>query len=97
MFSWFDARDAKIFGEALAVFFIERIPLETPNRKSKSLERKQEVLDKMFIKIQQFKINHKLNIYKKAQLGNAFKWKLLEANYDQTLVDELTKVLMLKC
>jgi hypothetical protein len=51
----------------------------------------------MFIKIQQFKINHKLNIYKKAQLGNAFKWKLLEANYDQTLVDELTKVLMLKC
>ena len=51
----------------------------------------------MFSQIQQFKMKHKLNIYKKAKLGNSFKWKLLEANYDPALVDELTKALMLKC
>lgn len=97
MFSWFDARDAQKFGISLAEFFIARIPLDAPNKKSKSMLKKQEVLDKMFLQIQQFKIKHKLNIYKKAKLGNAFKWKLLDANYDPALVNELTKVLMLKC
>lgn len=97
MFSWFDAREAQKFGISLAEFFIKRIPLDAPNKKIKSMEKKQEVLDTMFSQIQQFKIKHKLNIYKKAKLGNAFKWKLLEANYDPALVDELTKLLMLKC
>lgn len=97
MFSWLDARDAQKFGMSLAEFFMERIPLEKPNKKIKSMEKKQEVLDTMFSQIQQFKMKHKLNIYKKAKLGNAFKWKLLDADYDPALVDELTKLLMLKC
>lgn len=97
MISWLDARDAHNFGITLADFFMERIPLEMPNKKIKSIEKKQEVLDKMFSQIQLFKMKHKLNIYKKAKLGNAFKWKLLDADYDPVLVDELTKVLMLKC
>lgn len=97
MFNWFDARDAQKFGISLAEFFIERIPLEKPNKKSKSIAKKQEVLDKMFMQIQLYKMKHKLNIYKKAKLGNAFKWKLLDANYDPALTDELTKVLLLKC
>lgn len=97
MFSWFDAHDAQQFGIALACFFMERIPLETPNKKSKSIAKKQEVLDKMFLQIHFFKMKHKLNVYKKAKLGNAFKWQLLDANYDPELVAELTKLLMLKC
>jgi hypothetical protein len=97
MISWLDARDAQKFGTTLADFFMERIPLEKPNKKIKSIEKKQEVLDKMFTQIQVFKMKNKLNIYKKAKLGNAFKWKLLDAGYDPELADELTKVLMLKC
>lgn len=97
MFSWLDAREAQKFGISLAEFFIERIPLEASNKKSKSMEKKQEVLNTMFSQIPPFKMKHKLNIYKKAKLGNSFKWKLLDANYDPALVDELTKLLMLKC
>jgi hypothetical protein len=97
MIIWFDAREAQKFGTSLAEFFIQRIPLEKPNKKIKSLAKKQEVLDKMFLQIHDFKMKHKLNIYKKAKLGNAFKWKLLDADYDPELVDELTKLLMLKC
>lgn len=97
MLDWFDARDAQQFGITLARFFMERIPLEEPHKKIKSLARKQEVLDKIFLQIQVFKIEHKLNIYKKAKLGNAFKWELLDTGYDPVLVDELTKLLMLKC
>lgn len=97
MISWLDAREAQKFGISLAEFFIKRIPLDAPNKKSKSMEKKQEVLNTMFSQIQLFKMKHKLNIYKKAKLGNSFKWKLLDANYDPELVDELTKLLMLKC
>lgn len=97
MFNWFDARDAEEFGISLADFFMKRIPLEAPNKKNKTMEKKQEVINTMFSQIQLFKKKHQLNIYKKAKLGNAFKWKLLEANYDPALVDELTKVMMLKC
>ena len=96
MIDWFDARDAQEFGITLAEFFMERVPLEQPHKKIKSLAKKQEVLDKMFLQIPAFKMKHQLNIYKKAKLGNAFKWKLLDADYDPELVDELTKLLMLK-
>jgi hypothetical protein len=92
--NWFDATEAKKFGTDLAHFFIERIPLEPTGKKEKSLAKKKEVLDKMFARIAQFKEKHKLNIYKKAQLGNTFKWELSEAGYDEEFVDDLTKMLM---
>ena len=96
MLSWFDARDAQQFGTTLADFFIERIPSEESGKKDKSIEKKQEVLEKMFQQIQIYKVNHKLNLYKKAKLANAFKWKLLDASYQPEFVDEMTKALLIK-
>jgi hypothetical protein len=93
---WFDAEEAKKFGASLASFFIDRLPLDTLGKKSKSLTRKQEVLNKMFLQIVRFNAEHKLNIYKKAQFGNTFKWTLKDAGYDPAFVDQLTKELMLK-
>lgn len=94
--SWFDASEAKEFGTSLAHFYIERIPLDTAGGKNKSITKKQEVMDKIFQQMVRFKLEHKLNIYKKAQLGNAFKWALKDAGYDPVFVDQLTKELMLK-
>lgn len=65
--------------------------------KIKSLAKKAGGLDKMFLHVPLFKMKHKLNVYKKAILCNAFKWKLLEADYDPAPVDELMKFLLLKC
>ena len=48
----------------------------------------------MFQKMALFKREHKLNIYKEAQLGNAFKWSLTDAGYDSKYADQLTKELM---
>lgn len=95
-FSWLDASQAKGFGETLAKFFMQRIPLDVPNKKTKSMAQKQEVLEKMYLQIIKFNSNKKLNIYKKAQLGNSFKWVLKEAGYDPDFVDQLTKELMVK-
>ena len=94
-FGWFDATEDKEFGASLARFHIEKIPLaETDKRKKASLKR-QKSLSQMFQKMAQFKREHKLNIYKKAQLGNAFRWTMQEAGYDPRYIEEITKRLML--
>lgn len=96
--SWFDASEVKEFGASLARFYIERISPGDFGEKNKSIAKKQqEVVNKMFQQMARFKLEHKLNIYKKAQLGNAFKWALKDAGYDATFVDQFTKELMLKC
>lgn len=94
--SWFDASEAKKFGGTLALFYIERIPPGDSGATKKSIVKKQEVVNKMFQQVVRFKLEHKLNVYKKAQLGNAFKWALKDAGYDSKFVDQLTKNLMLK-
>ncbi|WP_136419774.1 hypothetical protein [Herbaspirillum sp. ST 5-3] len=96
MFSWFDAKDAEKFGTSLADFFIERIPSESLQKKSVSLAKQKDVLNKLVYKVQLYGTEHKLNIYKKAKLGNAFKWKMREAHYDPAFIDEVTKMLMVK-
>ena len=94
MFSWFDASEAQKFGTTLADFYIERITAEDAGTKDKSTAKQQEVVTKMLLQIQIFKANHKLNLYKKAKLANSFKWKLMDANYQPEIVDELTKTLL---
>ena len=92
--SWFNASEAKEFGVTLAQFYMNRIPPGDSDVKNKSIAKKQEVVNKLFLQLAQFKLEHKLNIYKKAQLGNVFKWTLKDAGYDSAFVDELTKELM---
>lgn len=93
--SWFDAREAKEFGVSLAHFYINRIPPGDSAGKNKSIAKQQEVINKMFQQLARFKLEHRLNIYKKAQLGNVFKWTLKDAGYDTEFADQLTKKLML--
>lgn len=94
--SWFDAREAKEFGASLAKFYIERVPPGASSAKSKSaIKKHEEVVTKVFQQLERFKLEHKLNVYKKAQLGNAFKWTLQEAGYAPELADQFTKNLML--
>lgn len=92
-FKWFDAREAKEFGVSLARFYMERIPpvsLET----KKSIEKQQEVMNKLVKQMHAFSSAHELNIYTKAQLGNSFKWSLLQEGYEPNFVDKLTQALM---
>ena len=97
LFNWFDAREAEQCGLSLALFFAERVTVEACCNDKKPLAKKrQEVLGKLFGQAEQFKREHKLNIYKKAKLGNAFKWKLKNLGYDAGYVDELTRELIIK-
>jgi len=96
MLAWFDAREAKHFGASLAKFYIDRIPLEDLGKKKKRPGKNVEVLNKLVQQIEKFKLDHKMNFFKKAQFGNAFRWALVEAGYDPDFADELTRSLLLK-
>mgnify|MGYP001184567502 CR=1 FL=1 len=91
VWAWFDAKEAKAFGADLAAFYLARVKTEADAKSSKFVEKKQRILlDKLTQRIVAFRRSHKLNIYKKAQIGNVFKWHLLEAGFDTAYVDELT-------
>lgn len=96
IFKWFDATDAKKFGNALAHFFVERMP-SSKQFGDKAFELKaNKILKQMVEQIIQFKQVQKLNTYKKAQLGNAFKWTLIDSGIQPDYADKLTQWLLLQ-
>lgn len=94
--SWFDATEAKKFGAALAHFFVEKIPPVSQIGDKAFAQKSDKVLHQMADQVSRFKLANKLNTYKKAQLGNAFKWTLKDAGIVPEYADDLTKWLMLR-
>lgn len=95
MFSWFDDKAATAFGIALADFFAERVPTTSVGRgEKKALIKFASVLDRMHLRVTEFRKQAPLNLYKRAKLMNAFQWRLRELGYDQALVGEIAKSLV---
>ncbi len=93
---WFDASEAEKFGRSLAQLFISKIPATPEDAKNKAVGKQLETVDQMYLQIEQFKTGNRLNIYKKAKLGSAFKYELIAAGYKPELVDQVTKGVLLK-
>jgi hypothetical protein len=96
LIAWFDARKPKEFGASLAKIFIEKIPAEKQLNEKVFAAKAKKALEQATIQTVAFKRENNLNIYKKAQMGNAFKWALKEADFDAEYIDKLTKWLMLQ-
>ncbi len=96
MFSWFDARDAEEFGRSLAEFLIRQVPADPAKIDKKKAAKLAGVADELYRRIEQFKSAHKLNIYKKAKLGAAFKDRLIEAGHKTAFVEQMTKGVLQK-
>jgi len=93
---WLDTSAAEAFGRTLAATFIQRVPKGVAVTEKKFKQRAQEALVKLGRQVAEFRARESLNFYKKAKLGNAFKWTLLDAGYERGYVDELTEWLMLQ-
>jgi hypothetical protein len=91
LFSFFNADAAKEFGAAMARFYIERMPLKVKLNEKQFASKSQQIFDKMSHEIADFKQRNKLNTYKIAQMSNAFKWELKDADYKDDYVDSLTQ------
>lgn len=94
LFKWFDAKAADQFGTELAQFFVERMPLDTQKNEKKFATKTSDLLNKMSLRVSQFRSSNKLNFYTKAQLANNFKWTLKDAGYDARYIDDLTEWLV---
>jgi hypothetical protein len=95
IFSWFDAGDAKKFGESLALFYVNSIPPVSQVGDKAFAQKAEKLLTQMANSVAQFKQTHKLNVYTKAQLGNAFSWTLKDAKVSTEYCDKLTRWLMM--
>ena len=94
--AWFDAKEAEKFGQSLAQLFIAKIPVVIEPGKKTSIAEQFKVVDQAHAQIEKFKQDNKLNIYKKAKLGSAFKYELMAAGYKPEFINELTKGVLLK-
>lgn len=101
IFKWFNAREATEVGTALADDFALQTalaptgarPMETePAARAKELRR---FLQRFQQRLDGEARPLRLNVFKRAKLANAFKWRLLEKGVDRETVDELTRMLVL--
>ena len=97
-----DATEAKKFGVEMATLISHRTPNET---KDKNQERLAKNNDKRHLatlvliekRLENFKKNYPLNVYKKAQLGSSFKYAMLDNGYEPEFCNQTTTWLLLKC
>lgn len=95
VWAWFDAREAEAFGNALAEFYDEKSRDQGKATDRKRLSKEHKLLAQMMQQVGNFKAAHSLNAYKKARLGNAFKWRLMDLGHEAELVDALTRDILL--
>ena len=94
MFSFFNASSAKEFGAELARFYMERMPLDVLLRDKRFAAKSLKLMDQMDIRVKAYRNKDSLNFYKVAQMGNAFKWALKDAGYEDAYIDKLTQWLV---
>lgn len=91
--NWFDARAAVTMGQELAAELDSELQ-KLKRQAGKHAALNAQKVDKVFFRLNAFKLAQPLNFYKKAKLMNTFKWYLLEQGHDPALVEVLTKKLM---
>ena len=88
---WFATREVDELAAAIAAELAKRVPpgaLESRTRKA--AERLRNTHDAIFARAGKFARTHPLNVYKRARLGNQFRWALREAGYPPEFVDSWT-------
>lgn len=96
IFQWFDTAEVDELARAVVEELVRRVPpasLDSPTRKA--ADRLRNTHDAIFARAGKFARTHKLNIYKKARLGNQFRWGLRAAGYPAEFVESWTHELVL--
>jgi len=70
------------------------MPAQSAPRPAGAVEKLRTTLDEICREALGFKNLHKLGIYKKARLGNAFRWELTALGYEARFVEEATQRLV---
>ena len=91
MLKWFDSSEVDKFADWLAGEIIKRYPptgLDTNSKKA--AQRLQKVHESLFLRIEAFAKENRLNIYQRARLGNRVKWAMRDAGYPLPFSESFT-------
>jgi len=86
------------FAKQLARELAAACPLskEQPGRPQATPKQLWSALEAVCGKALEFRKEHKLGIYKKARLGNTFRWELTEMGYDKAFAEDATQRLIVR-
>ena len=97
LFGSVSGKDVDQFAKGLAQDIARRYPptMETGGAERKiSQKRLTTILEDAFGKATEYKNQHKLGVYKKARLGNTFRWELQELGYSGKFIETATEGLV---
>lgn len=96
LFGSVSGRNVDAFAKGLAQDLAKRYPpaLDKGSERKVSQKRLTNILEDTFSRAIEFKRQHKLGVYKKARLGNTFRWELQEMGYSEKFVEIATEGLI---
>jgi len=91
IFQWFDTREIDELAQVIAAELVKRVPPSAlDSHTKKAADRLRNTHDAIFARASKFARTHPLNIYKRARLGNQFRWALKDAGYPPEFVESWT-------
>ena len=95
MFGLFNTRELEEFANALAKDLQLRFPPASEARTdSGAAHQIKVILDGLAARAVRYHEQHRLGVYRKAKLGNVFRWKLKEMGYSDAFVDNATEIIV---
>jgi hypothetical protein len=95
MLNWFDTSKVDELAGWIVTEVQKRYPVSgVAKSRSKATERFIKVHDSIFNRVDTFARTHRLNIFKKARLGNRVRWGLLESGYPAAFAESLSQELV---
>ena len=96
LFGSVSGKDVDAFAKTLAQELAKRYPpaLDKGSERKISQKRLTSILEDSFTRALEFKKQHKLGVYKKARLGNTFRWELQDMGFSEKFVEVATEGLI---
>src|SRR2546427_4055994 len=90
-----DTRELEEFATGLATDLARRFPPASEARTDPGATHQIKVIvEGLAARAVRYHVQHRLGIYKKAKLGNVFRWKLTELGYSTAFAERATKELV---
>jgi hypothetical protein len=96
LFGSVSGKEVDLFAKGLAEEIARQYPPALDNASTGGLSEKRlaRVLETVCTRAVEFKNEHKLGVYKKARLGNTFRWELEALGFSKKLIETATEGLV---
>ncbi|MBI1398119.1 MAG: hypothetical protein GC151_19270 [Betaproteobacteria bacterium] len=97
MLGIFDTRKVDDFAKSLAQDFARRFPPANEGRTDKGVTSQYSVVSEaIYGRAIRFHQENRLGLYRKAKLGNTFRWQLKEIGYTDGFIEKLTRGMVVR-